>query len=464
MKTIRWTFLVGFFTLFAFGELAYGSVFTRDKNSFSKYLVPQDQGKYGSDSAKCVMNLSLYREFYKQWRASDYKNAAVKDAIGPWRWVFNNCPLASQNTYIDGLSIIEYYLKTAKTDEAKAKYVDTIMMIYDNRIKYFGREGYILGRKGADLLKYDPKDFEKAYYIFKKSIELQGNNSESFVVVYFFRAAAKMVDENKIDKVTLVEIYDNLSNICNFNLETKKDNAEEKAEWENVKGNIDLAFEPYATCENLIDIFTKKFNESPDDIELLKKIISNLDKKDCTESQLFFNATVKLNQLEPSPESSYYIAKMLVKKEEYKESIPYLEAATNIESENSKSDVYLVLASVYQQLKDFQSARTYARKAIEAKPTQGKAYLLIGDLYVASANECGDNDLTKKAPYWAAVDKYAEAKKADPSVEEYAQKLVDAYSKQFPIMETLFFYGLNVGDTYTVGCWINEKTIVRAAK
>ena len=48
-------------------------------------MVPQDNGsRYGKDSATCIMNLSLYREFYKQWKNSHYKNNTINDAIGPW--------------------------------------------------------------------------------------------------------------------------------------------------------------------------------------------------------------------------------------------------------------------------------------------------------------------------------------------------------------------------------------------
>lgn len=459
MKTIKWAFLASFIALFGFSNLAIGSAKTGNE-----FPIPQDKGKYGNDSVKCVENLSLYREFYKQWKASDFKNSAVKDAIGPWRWVFLNCPQSSQYINIDGLAIMDNCLKNAKTDKDKAAYIDTIMMLYDNRIKYFGKEGYVLGRKGSDLFKYAPEDYEKVYYIFKKSVELQGNSSESFVLVYYFRTAIKMVDDSKLEKGYLVELYDNLSNIISFNINAKKANAAELTEWENVKGNIDLAFEPYASCENLIGIFSKKFNESPDNVELLKKITNILDKKDCTDSQLFFDASVNLNKLEPSPESSYFIAKMLVKKEKNEEAIPFLEAALSIENESTKSDIYLILSSIYNASKDYQTSRSYARKSIELKPSQGKAYLIIGDMYATSAESCGDNDLTKKAAYWAAVDKFYEAKKADPTVEDYAQKLIDAYSKQFPIMETLFFYNLNIGESYTVGCWINEKTIVRVSK
>ncbi len=465
MKTRIKALLVSIVSLLMFSTLASASPTSVNENgiSTSKLLLPQD-GKWGKDSATCVMNLSLYREFYKQWRASGYKNNSVKDAIGPWRWVFNNCPQASQNTYIDGVNMMEYFMKKAKTEDAKSKYLDTMMMIYDQRIKYFGREGYVLGRKGSDLFKYAPEDYEKAYHIFKKSIELRGNKSESFVLVYYFRTVTKMVDAGKLDKTQILDAYDKLMNIIDYNINASQNDPKELSAWENVKGNIELSFEPYATCDDLVDMFSKKFQANPDDVELLKKITDMLDKKGCTDSDLFFEASVKLNKLEPSPRSSYMIAKMLVKKEKLQEAIPYLEDALNIDEDGVKADVYLLLASVYRQLKNFPTARKYARQVLDLRPDDGNAYLIIGDMYAASANECGDNDLTKKAAYWAAVDMYQKAKQVDPEIADIAQNRIEVYSKQFPKTETIFFYDLKEGDPYTVDCWINERTTVRAAK
>ena len=57
-------------------------------------LTVKSQSKYGEDSVKCVMNLSLYREYYKQ------KN--YDDAIKSWRWVYNNCPASSGNIFKNG--------------------------------------------------------------------------------------------------------------------------------------------------------------------------------------------------------------------------------------------------------------------------------------------------------------------------------------------------------------------------
>ena len=165
--------------------------------------------KYGQDSARCVMELSLYREFYRQ--------KSIPDAIRHWRWVFNNCPIATQNTYIDGVKIIKYLISNEKDKANKLKYIDTLMLVYDNRIKYFPNNhkthknqiGYILGRKGVDLIKLSPGRFEDAYTIFKESVELEGNKSKSVVLVYYFRSSISMVKKGKAEKSIIVEITGN---------------------------------------------------------------------------------------------------------------------------------------------------------------------------------------------------------------------------------------------------------------
>jgi len=456
---------IGFFLIF----FATSSVFAKTNfeiktEQLSAEFLLQQEPRYGEDSATCMINLSLYREFYKQWRASGFTSKAVYDAYGPWRWVFYNCPLASQNTYVDGTNMVEYFLRKEKSEAVKDKYIDTLMMIYDQRIKHFGREGFVLGRKGSDLIKYRPEDYQTAYTIFKRSVELQGNESEFFVVAYYFRAVARMVDEGKLDKGVIVEVYDQVDQIINFNLQANKNDAEALASWENVKGNIEVSFEPYATCEDLIDIYTAKFKATPEDVELLKKITSMLDSKSCTDSELFFKASVKLNDLEPSPNSSLMIAKMLIRKDQLSESIPYLEDALKIDNDNTKADIFMMLSNVYRQQNNFPVARRYALQVLDLKPNSGQAFITIGDMYAFSAPDCGDNDLTRKVAYWAAVDKYIRARQVDPEISDIAQSRISTYSQQFPTSETIFFYDLDEGVEYTVGCWINEKTKVRALK
>ncbi len=197
---------------------------------------------------------------------------------------------------------------------------------------------------------------------------------------------------------------------------------------------------------------------------MLKKITDILDKKKCIESQLYFDATIQLYDLEPSPASAYLIAKMYLKESKFSDAIHYLSEATALEDEEDLAKIYFYMAQCNKELNKYSEARRNARKAIEYNSAYGAAYILIGDLYGTTAKDCGDNDLTKRVGYWAAVDKYVKAKQVDPEVAEMANNRIREYSAHFPTTETIFFYNLKEGDTYKVECWINETTRIRAAK
>lgn len=435
--------------------------------SVSTELSAQGVKKYGEtpeDSVECIMNLSLYTEFYKQWKGSGYKNTAVNDAYTPWRQVYTLCPAARLGTYVDGAKMITYFIKMEKDADRKNAYIDTLMMLYDTRIEYFGKEGYVLGRKGVDLYSLRTTDYDEAYQILLRSVELQGDASGPNVLVFFMRATKKMIDEGKAPEDIIFDNYEISSKIIEANLEKYKDDAKKLPNWENVRGNIDLMFEPFATCEAIIKIYTPKFAENPDDIKMLKKLTKLLDRKKCTDDQLYFDATVKLYDLEPSSESAYLIGKMMMKNQEYAKAIDYLKEAENIEETDVRADAFLYIAECYRITNNFSAARSYALKSAKERPGSGNAYIMIGDMYAASTKSCNGNDIEKKAIYWVAVDKYYKAKQVDESVTDVANDRIRSYSVYFPSKEEIFFHNLNEGDEYTVECWINEKTKIRAAK
>lgn len=452
----------------------FGTVTERNDNFQDKLSVLETQGgKYGADSVKCITQLSLYQEAFKQWKKSNYKSAIVNDFVRHWRWVFLNCPQASENTYLNGLNIVDYFLAKATTEQAKNAYLDTLEMIYERRIQYFpnhyktgkSQVGDLKGRLGVDLFTLAPERCEKAYNILKESIIMEKEESSSASLVYYFRATIKMVKSSKADDALIVDTYDQIMDIVDLNLTKYKAVPKRVSEWENVKGNIENTFEPYATCDILIDIYGKKFKANPTDVALLGKITKILKKKKCTKSDLFFNATKALYTADPTPEAALLMGKMNIENESYSEAAKYYLAAIDmIQDPMEKADTYSDLGRIYYKLNQFELARTYARKAIAINPADGMSYILIGDLYATSAEQCGDNDLTKNVAYWVAVDKYNQAKRVDAELEDLANKRIATYSKHFPTVELIFFHDLREGESYKVECWINETTTVRAAK
>ncbi|MFK5855977.1 MAG: hypothetical protein QM503_07585 [Bacteroidota bacterium] len=439
-------------------------------------VLPSDDGsKYGTDSVTCVMNLSLYREFYKQWKGSKYKNNSIVDALKSWRLVYDDCPRATENIYVDGVKMFSFKIKKTKDHEVKTGLIDTLMTIYDRRIEFFPihyktkkpQVGAILGRKGVAFYKLDPaKNYLRTNEILGRAIELDKGNAKGPVYVYYFRTVTKMAQKGDGDTTAVVDAYDMISDYVDANiLKYEKAKNPKKAEtWRNIKGNIENTFEPFANCTDLVRIYKKKYDANPEDIDLLNKVTKLLDKKNCQESEFYFEATVALYKLAPSPESAYLIGKMMLKEEKYNEAVPYLEEAIKMENELRAYKALIFLAEDYQSLNRFEKARIIARKAAKLNPTAGKPYIIIGDMYAASASDCGTDDLTKKVAYWTAVDKYKKAKSVEPDLSASMNKRINSYEKHFPPTELLFFHNLNEGESYEVDCWINETTKVRAAK
>lgn len=459
MKALKSLILVISVSLFTvFGLLNSQDAYSQEaKDKGPKYGV-------GQDSVDCIMNISLYREDYKQWKQSG-NEASMLAAIGPWRWVFQNCPLGTKNAYIDGEKIV-YFLYKRETDAAKKdKIIDTLLRVFDQRIEYFGQEGYVLGRKAVAIMKYRKSDLEGIYKTFKKSVEVEKNKSKSAVVYYYIASTVKYVKAGKADSELVLETYDNISPIVVYNIKNAK-NDKIKAAWGKSMDNIEKIIAPFATCEQIVKIFKPKFEATPNDTLLLKKVLKMLNKGKCVEEPLFADVTEKLIELAPSANVTFAYAQLMYRRKEWSKAATYfniaIEIFSDVDDKNKKADAYLLLADCYKKLNKYSDSRTAAYSAAKLNPSDGRPYIIIGNLYMSHASGCGTDEISKKGAYWAAFDKYAKAKSVDSKVGKAANSGMGACQRQFPTTEDLFFHNIAIGSSHKVGCWINETTKVRA--
>lgn len=434
---------------------------------FTQQLRAQDipiheDPKYGVDSAarmECVKNTSVYRTEMKQ-------SGVTPNVVKHWRKVYTSCPQSSKNVYIDGIKIVQHLVDENKANkEVQLKYVDTLMMVYDSRIKYFGDdetlpEGRLWGLKGLDMFKY-AKDVVKANEYFGKSIEIQGKKTDDFVLVFYMQTTMYKYKYKKIEMKDVVESFSKVMEIAEYNYKNASSD-KMKDKWEKSMANIEKFFldcEP--KCEDLIPFFKPKFEAAPDDIELLKKIITNLDKAKCVESEFYAKVSEQLYLKEPSGESANNLGNLFYKKKEYEKATKYFNEAgesTDLDS-TERASIYYKLAVIEHTNGNKSQARTYARTASKFNPNWGKPYILIGDLYMSSS--CGENAVEKAGVYWVAEDKYIKARSVDEEVAEEAGQKIGSCRARYPNKEDAFFYGHTEGKSFTVGCWINETTTVR---
>jgi tetratricopeptide (TPR) repeat protein len=166
--------------------------------------------------------------------------------------------------------------------------------------------------------------------------------------------------------------------------------------------------------------------------------------------------------IEPSPESAHNVAIQFITMNDLENAASYLKKAVEGASvdKGTRALWYYELAVVSNANNDHCEAIEYAREAIKLKSEYGKAYILLGDAFIAYRDSLGD-DFQQRTAFWAATDKYKLAAQVDPSlVEETRQKLND-FTSQFPNSEDVFFLDLKEGDPYLVGGCINEYTTVR---
>lgn len=417
------------------------------------------ESKFGLDSAQTIVNASIYSEFYKQ------KN--YKDALPAWRYVFNNAPAFQVNTYVRGEDIItNMYVQTKNP-----AYLDTLMMVYDQWIKYsyinprFG-EGYILGKKGASLMRLKQNDdnaSKEAYGYLAKSFEMEGAKSHPITVQIMFFTAGDLLKKEMINRDEYINLYMKVSDYIEHALK----NAKKPEAFKDMKANIDGLFfnSGVADCATLDRLLTEKYNANQEDLDNLKSISSLLRRYECVDLPLYATVAEKLYQLDPTADAAYSLAIMFLKRQDYDKTENYLKEAIEKSDDNAaKADYYMRMAQLKLAKKQYAAAKSAALESIKNNPNNGPAYILIGKAYAAYSNQYGEDAFDHASVFWAAVDKFNRAKQVDPSVADEVNKLVATYTPHFPNKDEAFFRSVTDGATVKIGDWINETTTARFAK
>ncbi|MFV0268603.1 MAG: hypothetical protein ACK5HT_15865 [Draconibacterium sp.] len=414
---------------------------------------------------------SLYLEFYKQ---KDYKSAKPH-----WQVLYNQYPKSTENIYIQGAKMWEDFIEKATTKEDRLRLINEYMKIYGKRIKYFGEKGYVLGRKGAAWLTYRYKlstdkgeapegdeliqVYKSGYEWLNESIKLQGAETEPTVLVLFMQTTVALFKLGELPKEQVVLNYETTTKVANEIVVASKDEQTVKLVKETVLPFSEEIFgkSGAADCEVLEKIYLADFDANKDDIDYIKTMLRRLGKANCTESELFAQATERLYELDPSAEAAFNMARRLIKKGDIAKAKEYYKMAMEQETDKELlASYYLQYGQVLYSESAYSEARSYARKVLEIQSDNCEANMLIGNVYVASSRSFDGKSIEKAAIFWVACDYYEKARRSEDCSIDAAQKIAE-YKRHFPNKEEAFMEGLQAGATYKVGGWINENTRVR---
>ena len=438
--------------------------------------LAQDE-RYGDtpdQQLKCKEALSVYKSYKKQ---KNYDEAYVQ-----WRKACDVCPeTASEGLYADGASFVGKELKKVEDgDPRKASLVDSLLYLHDKRMELYpstkrspNNRCEVLGRKATDFYKYNRDQHKAAYEMFKESVDcLKEESSATTLYQYYTASFYTMKRELKGDTVAQANMraqmltdYLALTDYVQAGLARAQEAGKDRdiKRYEKAKGNIETVFVAIADCADMVPVLDAAVAADPDNMDLKLKVLRLLNKKECTDNDLFLPVATAVYSVEPSAPAAYAIGIGFAKASQLDSSFTYMEDAVNRCGDCTEKLTYLLkTGQIASAMGRTSTARNYARQVLAVDAENADAYMLIGDAIAGSSTACNDGALGGRSVYWVASDYYARAKRLNEELAEKASKKMANMAKQFPTVDDIFTYGKQAGGSFTVpnkpGCPCSGET------
>jgi tetratricopeptide (TPR) repeat protein len=380
-----------------------------------------------------------------------------KHSLPHLQWILTNVPDLNESIYINGAKIFESLAETEKDPSQKRTYEDSTLLMYDLRIKYFNDEAAVMNRKAYTaygFFKDDKSKYSDLFDMYQKTFELNKNDVwDQNLLSYMDVVRRYKLGGGNISDEEVLDIYDEIMNI----IEHKTSSGKNVDRLERISDNVDklLAATIQVDCDFIQNTLGPKLKTNPDDLKLAKNIFKLAFAGKCMELPIFLEAVINIYEKEPNYGMAKLIGDRSYVNKDYDTALEYYNEAISHTDENIKqAELYLNQANIYHILGNKPKARQMAYQAIDKDPGKKEAYNFIGNLYFTSYDECkkGVNEVEDRAVFIAAYEMYRKAGNYDA---------MNKAKEQFPTMETIFTYDMDVGDALRIGCWINESVTIQ---
>lgn len=431
-----------------------------------------------AQNPECMTNLSIYSEHVK------VKNYDA--AYSPWKMVYETCPDLNRANFTYGERILKDKIKKSSGAD-KDGFIQDLLALYDASRQYYPAKFTVAGvaedksillydNKMAsdeelfnmldDAFKNDRKNFRnpKALYLYFSSlVDLHNAGKKDLQSVFdtYDDVTEKIEEENNklTNRITQLLPKEDAGTLTSKEKRQLKVASTNSSSYGKIASSIDTKLGALADCENLIPLYEKTFEEKKGDITWVKRAVGRMFNKECTDDPLFRKLFEAQLALEPSASAYLYGGTLKAKDGDTKGALADFDKAAELETDAGKRSNILYKAATIARKFSKSQARSYCNKAISANASNGKAYLLIANLYATSANQCGETPFEKRAIYWKAAEMARKAGRVDPSLSGRANKSAASYSAKAPSKTDIFNSGM-AGKTMTFKCWVGGSVKV----
>ncbi len=420
------------------------------------------------DDAKreCTIKYNLFK--------GDYSSKKYEDAYTNWIYLMDNCKDLSVNIYKFGSTLAE----DVRKDPELAK------RVYEQRLQFFPKQNP--AKVHSDYATYLSENKlaseDVIFSILEKGYSIDPTKMGVKNLYKYFQG---ITDRNKdTNPQKVFDTYDDVLESVSEKLEgyskniveltkdstrtlDKREKSKLRAYTVNskalgtVESGLDAIISEIATCERLVPLYQRDFEENRSNAVWLKRAVSRMFNKGCQKEPLYEKLARAYAEASPSPDAYSFLANILEDNDDASGAAQMREKAFNLETDPLKKAKYkLKFAQAAKDRGQKSKARSLAREAIRYNPNFGKAYLFIANLYKSSVNSCGKKEFDKRMVYVAALNQARRAAAVDPSISALAGRYIRAYKANVPSQKVIFTAGVNPGSSYTIKCWIGETVRV----
>ncbi|WP_282041281.1 hypothetical protein [Winogradskyella flava] len=432
---------------------------------------------FAQQDEECMNNLSIFDSYVKSKK--------YDDAYGPWKIVREKCPKFNRAIYAHGEKILNHKIENS-TGADQVAHIKDLMKLHDESREHFPSKydlAEVMVDKANLMYKYKKElnmSLEEDYKMFDEAFNKDKENFTNAKGLYtYFSLAVDLFDAGKLPAQKMFDKYDDvlevIENIVGKNTIglnklvqkeesggalTKKESRQKKYYESSIKAfedqvipSMDKKLGDRATCEVLVPLYQKNYEENKNDGVWLQRAMNRMYAKGCKEDPLFLKLVEQKNSIEPSADTAFYLYLLTGEQK-------YFDQTVQLETDPlKKAKLYKKLAQELKAKGSYSKARQYYMDAVKLNPSDGSPYLQIANMYAKSANNCGDSNFNKRAVFWLAALEAEKAGRVDGRLKSAAAKTAASYRASAPSKSDIFTEG-NAGQTIKVGCWIGRSVKV----
>ena len=426
-------------------------------NSFAQCSVPD----FGPDRAKAEEMNAKYSDALREGKH--------KEAKAPLVWLLNNAPKLTTKIYIDGADIYEALADKEKDAKKQQVLIDSMLLIYDLRVKSCGEEDNVINRKANGAFKFLYKDVKRlpellGYY--DKAYELNGNNLSDASITNYMNVVylnAKYAKSLNVDQV--LDRYDKIMAIIDAKtkvaMQSNKKNLIDK--YHGYKSTVDdlliksITELGAANCDFVKKNMEPKYRKNTSDMDMIKKMFTFMTADKCFDDPLWLelgDALIKSGEVKDFGLYKNVAIKYIAAGNFERGEALIKEALTLATDPKDKSEILTIMGGFEVKRGLKAAARDLYLQANAADPSNLDALSKIADLYMNSFDDCKKlkSQAEDRLIFIAAYDMYARAKDGQGMAKAKAQ---------FPSVENIFEMTWSKGDRKNIDCWIGGSVEIR---